>query len=88
MYGAADLPEDGSLPELTWAGARDIGRVVFIAPPNSGSVLSFENLVNGKQLGPPLAGFEFTKVFWSIYFAEKTSCDEDLREQVLEMCGT
>ena len=52
MYGDADLPEDGSLPEVTWAGAEHVGRVVFIAPPNTGSVLSFENLVNGKTLGP------------------------------------
>ncbi|MEO0361548.1 MAG: hypothetical protein AAF322_10575, partial [Pseudomonadota bacterium] len=52
MYGDAPLPEDGSLPELTWAGARDVGRAVFIAPPNSGSVLAFENLVNGKTFGP------------------------------------
>ncbi len=52
MYGAADLPEDGSMPELTWAGAENVGRAVFIAPPNSGSVLAFENLVNGKNFGP------------------------------------
>ncbi|MFV0473336.1 MAG: lipase family alpha/beta hydrolase [Pikeienuella sp.] len=52
MYGGADLPEDGSLPEITWAGAKNVGRVVFIAPPNAGSVVSFENLVNGKMLGP------------------------------------
>lgn len=52
MYGNQDLPEDGSLPELTWAGAKNVSRVVFIAPPNTGSVLAFENLVNGKTLGP------------------------------------
>ena len=52
MYGDAPLPEDGSLPEVTWAGAKDVSRVVFIAPPNSGSVVAFENLVNGKTLGP------------------------------------
>lgn len=52
MYGAQDLPADGSLPELTWAGAEKINTVVFIAPPNSGSILSFENLVNGKSFGP------------------------------------
>ena len=52
MYGDQELPEDGSLPELTWAGAKDVSRVVFIAPPNTGSVLAFENLVNGKTLGP------------------------------------
>ncbi|QIE56400.1 alpha/beta fold hydrolase [Pikeienuella piscinae] len=52
MYGGADLPEDGSLPEVTWAGAKNVNRAIFIAPPNTGSVLSFENLVNGKTLGP------------------------------------
>ncbi|MEL6793597.1 MAG: hypothetical protein AAFP78_09100, partial [Pseudomonadota bacterium] len=52
MYGDQDLPEDGSLPEVTWAGAKNVSRVVFIAPPNTGSVLAFENLVNGKTLGP------------------------------------
>lgn len=51
MYGNAPLPEDGSLPEVTWTGAKSVGRAVFIAPPNSGSVLSFENLINGKTLG-------------------------------------
>lgn len=58
MYGGVDLPEDGSLPEVTWAGAENVGRVVFIAPPNTGSVLSFENLVNGKSLGPFQPTFE------------------------------
>ena len=52
MYGAQDLPKDGSLPKLTWAGAKNINTIVFIAPPNSGSILSFENLVNGKSFGP------------------------------------
>ncbi len=51
-YGAADLPKDGSLPKVTWAGAKNIHTVVFIAPPNSGSILSFENLINGKSFGP------------------------------------
>ncbi|MEM7270055.1 MAG: hypothetical protein AAF401_12485 [Pseudomonadota bacterium] len=52
MYGLQDLPEDGSLPEVTWEGAKNIDRAVFIAPPNTGSILSFENLVNGKSFGP------------------------------------
>jgi hypothetical protein len=41
---------------------------------------------NGKSLGAPLAGVEFQKVFWSIYFGPKTCC-EDLREQVLSVCA-
>ena len=52
MYGAQDLPADGSLPDLTWEGADYVSRVIYIAPPNAGSVTSFENLINGKSFGP------------------------------------
>lgn len=52
QYGAQDLPADGSLPELTWAGAQDVRNVVLIAPPNAGSIIAADNLVNGKTLGP------------------------------------
>ncbi|MEM6808239.1 MAG: hypothetical protein AAF574_03310 [Pseudomonadota bacterium] len=51
MYGDADLPADGSLPELTWAGARFVDRVILVGTPNAGSALSFRNLVNGWSLG-------------------------------------
>ncbi|HEU0222582.1 MAG TPA: hypothetical protein VFR34_10300 [Paracoccaceae bacterium] len=54
MYGTQDLPADGSLPELTWEGARHIAKAVFIAPPNAGSITALDNLVNGKSLGPLL----------------------------------
>lgn len=50
-YGAADLPEDGSLPPVTWAGARDVDRVVLIGPPNAGSVGALLQLVNGRKIG-------------------------------------
>ncbi len=45
-YGAAPLP-DGELPEPTWDGARQIDRVVLVAPPNNGSVKSLRTLVDG-----------------------------------------
>ena len=51
-YGAVDLPEDGSLPTLTWAGSRLVERVVLIAPPNAGSVDTVFDLINGKKFGP------------------------------------
>lgn len=54
MYGTQDLPEDGSLPKLTWEGARWFSKAVLIAPPNAGSISALENLVNGKSLGPLL----------------------------------
>lgn len=46
-YGAADLPEDGSLPKLTWAGARHVDHLVIIGAPNAGSVATLQNLLNG-----------------------------------------
>jgi len=52
MYGDQDLPADGSLPALTWAGANYVERVIFVGTPNGGSVEALENLVNGKSLGP------------------------------------
>lgn len=41
QYGAQSLPMDGSQPKLTWAGARPFKKVIFIAPPNRGSLHSF-----------------------------------------------
>lgn len=52
MYGAQDLPKDGSLPPLTWEGARNVETVVLIAPPNAGAIGAFDLLVNGKTFGP------------------------------------
>ena len=49
-YGAADLPEDGSLPELTWAGAEHVEHLVIIGTPNAGSVASLQNLINGVSI--------------------------------------
>jgi hypothetical protein len=51
-FGAADLPHDGSLPEVTWAGAADIERAILVATPNAGTIESLVNLVEGKGYGP------------------------------------
>ncbi len=48
-YGAADLPADGSLPEVTWQGARHVEHLVMIGTPNAGSVDSIDSLVNGDR---------------------------------------
>lgn len=53
-YGAQDLPDDGSLPELNWAGAEFAERVVLIAPPNAGSLDALLSLVEGRRLAPTL----------------------------------
>lgn len=57
-YGPADLPEDGSLPPLTWEGARYVDRAVMIATPNAGSVDSLVELVEGNDLGPFLPHYQ------------------------------
>lgn len=51
-YGAADLPEDGSIPPVTWAGAANIERAILVAPPNAGTLQSLVQLVEGKDYGP------------------------------------
>ncbi|MCH7960394.1 MAG: hypothetical protein IID08_09690 [Candidatus Hydrogenedentes bacterium] len=51
-YGAAPLPEDGSLPELTWAGAEHVERLILVGPPNAGSVDTLIQLTEGVKLGP------------------------------------
>ncbi len=69
QYGDADLPADGSLPPLTWAGARHVDRVVLVGTPNAGSVRALADLVNGVSFGPFLPTYEPAVVgnFPSVY---------------------
>lgn len=46
-YGAKDLPENGSLPAVTWEGARWVDTLVMVAPPNGGSLEALHHLVYG-----------------------------------------
>ena len=57
-YGTADLPIDGSLPLLTWAGTRYVENVVMIGTPNAGSVDSVINLMEGEKLVPMFGNYE------------------------------
>jgi hypothetical protein len=54
LYGDADLPADGSLPPLTFAGARYISRLIQIGTPNGGSLDAFRVLVDGRDFGSPI----------------------------------
>jgi hypothetical protein len=54
LYGDADLPADGSLPPLTFEGARYMARVVQIGTPNGGSLDAFRALVEGRDFGTPI----------------------------------
>lgn len=51
-YGDQPLPDDGSLPELNWAGARNVRQAILIGTPNAGSVKALEQLVEGLNLNP------------------------------------
>lgn len=50
-YGEQGMPSSGK-PSLTWAGARDVEKVIMIAPPNAGSILALDQNINGLDLGP------------------------------------
>ncbi|WP_089945266.1 esterase/lipase family protein [Candidatus Entotheonella palauensis] len=57
-YGAADLPADGSLPLLTWAGAKYVENLVMVGTPNAGSIDSLITLVEGKKVAPLLPNYQ------------------------------
>ena len=46
-YGAQDLPADGSLPQLTWAGSRYVNTLIMVGTPNGGSMDATLKLVEG-----------------------------------------
>lgn len=51
-YGPNPLPEDGSIPEITWEGAKNVRQAILIGTPNAGSILSLKQLVSGFNLNP------------------------------------
>jgi hypothetical protein len=58
MYGDEDLPEDGSKPEVTWAGAEYVEKVIIVGTPNAGAIGAVETLVMGRDIGPFLPKYE------------------------------
>jgi pimeloyl-ACP methyl ester carboxylesterase len=56
-YGTQQLPEDGSLPELNWAGAANVRQAILIGTPNAGAASALTQLVNGLDLNPILPNF-------------------------------
>lgn len=51
-YGPQPLPDDGSLPKLSWAGSKYVERAILVAPPNAGAAGAFEDLIKGSQEAP------------------------------------
>ena len=58
QYGDADLPDDGTTPTATWAGAEHVERLVMIATPNAGSLDTIANFVHGEKLSRFLPHYE------------------------------
>ena len=56
-YGNQPLADDGSLPVLTWEGARRVGRVFIVGTPNLGSTQAIKEMKEGLQLAPPMPRF-------------------------------
>lgn len=54
QYGTAPVPSDDSLPELTWAGARYVERVLLVGAPNLGEARAFEVMLHGAEEHPLL----------------------------------
>ncbi|MFK7743401.1 MAG: hypothetical protein AB8H80_24000 [Planctomycetota bacterium] len=50
-YGATPLPSDGSVPQVTWAGAEQIDRLVLVGTPSLGSMEALQNLTQGFDPG-------------------------------------
>jgi hypothetical protein len=46
-YGEQDLPADGSLPAVTWAGTREVDRLLQVGTPNFGAIDALKELCEG-----------------------------------------
>jgi len=51
-YGSTPLPDDGSIPPVTWAGAKHVRRAFFVGTPSAGSAEALVQLVEGLNLNP------------------------------------
>ncbi len=57
-YGPRPLPADGSLPALTWEGARHVERAILVAPPNGGAVRAALSMIRGVRHAPGLPFYD------------------------------
>ncbi|MFZ2602969.1 MAG: hypothetical protein WAX79_03070 [Candidatus Omnitrophota bacterium] len=54
-YGACDVLDQDPLPMPSYAGAKNISKVIMLGTPNSGAVEAFERIDKGLRI--PLVGF-------------------------------
>jgi pimeloyl-ACP methyl ester carboxylesterase len=46
-YGSEDIPSNGRIPEVTWAGSKHVENLVMIGTPNAGSIDMLVSLAEG-----------------------------------------
>ncbi|MEL7484750.1 MAG: hypothetical protein AAFN41_10390 [Planctomycetota bacterium] len=56
-YGTQGLPDDGSLPELNWSGAKKVEHAIIVGTPNAGSHGGLERLITGLPESPATPGY-------------------------------
>ena len=49
-YGKADMPADGSIPKPTWAGGKNVDKVLIVGTPNGGYLDTVLEMVGGLQV--------------------------------------
>lgn len=54
-YGASDVLDQDPLPMPSYAGAKNIAKVIMLGTPNSGAIEAFERIDKGLRI--PLVGF-------------------------------
>ena len=69
MYGKEQPARDGSTKPVTWAGTRNVKRLIQVGTPNGGSALAILEMKNGIRLSPMLPKFQSAVIgtFPSVY---------------------
>lgn len=80
MYGRQPLRTDGLHPQVTWAGAKHVKRLIQVGSPNGGSVQAIQQMRNGMALNPLLPKFQSAVIgtFPSVYELLPRSIDRPL----------
>lgn len=51
-FGGSDLPADGTIPKITWAGSKYLDKIIIVGTPNAGYLDTFIELQNGLKIDP------------------------------------
>jgi hypothetical protein len=81
-YGDQPLPDDGSLPQITWSGAQYVRRALLVSTPNSGAAVILVGLIEGDRptLGVPHYPAALLGTFPSIYQMLPRTSDGNVRD--------